>query len=125
MLTAHICSPLLRYYQTIPIPQDSTEATELLHQALAKRRGALHKSELADAAVKQALLATSLCRSQAQHAKHVLDAANVYISHVKRTIQQSKHKNILSKRTYRVTTETSPGVHGVQRMQLFSCNEHH
>lgn len=37
--------------QTIPIPQDLTEACELMHQAIAKHQSALHKLELVGAAL--------------------------------------------------------------------------
>jgi len=88
-------------------------------QALAKRKSALHKSELANAALREALLNARLCHSQAQNAKHVLDAANIYIGHVQWTVQQSKHKSVLSNREYRVTTVTNPGVYGTHLFNYF------
>lgn len=98
-------------HQTIPIPQNETEAKELMSQALAKRKSALHKSQLANAALR-------LCRSRAQHAKQVSDAADTYTAHVRRTIRQS---NFSPK--YRFTTVREPGVLGVKGMQLFLWNE--
>ena len=101
------------------------EAKELIYQAFSKCKSALHKSELADAALQEALLKARLCRFQTRHTKHILGAANIYIKKVRWAIQQSKHKRVLSKRTYCVITVTKPGVHGVQCMQLFLWIEHH
>lgn len=101
-------------HQTIPIPQHPNEAEELKRQAFSKRKSALLKSKLADAAFREAKLKAKLCRSQARHAKHVLAAANVYVKNVQWTIQQSKHKSALSKGIYRVTTVMDTGVDGIQ-----------
>lgn len=97
-----------------------------MRQASAKRKSALHKSDLAGAALQDALLKARLCRLRAKRAQHVLEAANAYIKHVRWTVQQSKCKStsILSKRRYRVTTVAKPGLHGIQRTQLFLWNEH-
>jgi len=96
-----------------------------MRQALSKRKRALHKSKLADAALRKASLKTRLYRSRAQHAKHVLDAANNYIEDVRWTIRQYKHKSALLRRGYRVTDMTRPGDQYVQCAQLFLWIEHH
>jgi len=103
-------SPILNALITIPIPQDRAEAKELMRQAFSKRKSAVHKSKIADAALQEALLKARLYRSRAQHAKYVLDAANVYISHVRWTVRRSKHTNVLSKRVDRATAVTDPVV---------------
>jgi hypothetical protein len=90
-----------------------------MRQAFVKRKSAVHKSELADAALKVALLKAKLCRSRAQHAKHVSDAANVYIENVRWTVRGSKHKSVLSKRAHRVKTVTDPVVPGNQLRNYF------
>ena len=95
-----------------------------MRQAFSKRKSALHKSKLADAALRGALLKAKLCRSRARLSKQVLDAANTYTNHVRWTIGRSKHKNVLSRRPCRVTTVTNPGVHGIRGTQLFLWNEH-
>ena len=103
--------------QTIPIPQNSAEAKELMRQARSKRKSAAHKSEIA-------LMEARLYRSRAQHAKHVLNAANAYMSHVRWTIRRSKHTSVLSKRVDRATAVTDPVVRGMQGTQLFLWNQH-
>ena len=82
-----------------------------MSQALAKRKSVLHKSELADAALRLSL-------SRAQHAKHVSNAASAYIALVRRTIRRSNHSL-----KYRLTTVTEPGVDRVKGMRLFLWNE--
>lgn len=57
----------------------------------------MQKCKLADADFREALLKAKLCRIRARHAKHVLDAANVYAHHVKWTILQSKYGDVYSK----------------------------
>jgi hypothetical protein len=95
-----------------------------MHQAFVKRNSALHKSEFADAALQNALLKKKLCHFRARHAKHVLDAANVYMDRVRSSILQGKRRSDLWKNAYKITTVTKPGTHRVQRMQLFLWNEH-
>ena len=93
-----------------------------MRQAFSKRKSAVHKSEIADAALQEALLKARLYRSRAQHAKYVLDAANVYISHVRWTVRRSKHK--MSKRVDRATAVTDPVVNRTKGTQPFLWNQH-
>jgi hypothetical protein len=96
-----------------------------MRKAFSKRKSALHKSDLADAALREALLKARLCRSRAQHAKHVLGATNVYTKNIRWAVQQYEQKSALSNRVCRLTTETKPGVQGAQCTQLFLWIKHH
>ena len=102
------------FYQTIPIPQNPADARDLVTQAYAKRKSALHKSKLADANFREATLKAKLSRSRAQQARQALDAANIYLRNVHWTIQRSKHKEAWTRPSSRVMTTTGRGLHGTQ-----------
>jgi len=101
-------------FQTIPIPQNRADAKCLIQKAHIQCKGASNKLKLANAKLAEALVTAKLYRSRAIRAKQTLDAANSYLSHVRWTLERSKHRNVMW-RPPRVITVTD-GQRGAQGM---------
>ena len=105
---------LLYLFQTVPIPQNPTDAKYLIQKAREQCKNASNKVELADAKLQEALVRAKLCRSRARHAKQTLNAAKAYLTHVQWTLKRSKYSNVLSQRSHIITV--TDGERGSQGM---------